>query len=148
MQGTEGSAAPAAGAMAGASAAEDDAARPVLAGRALSALCVIARFHQVAADPAALAHQLGCSPGEAGDTDLLLRAAKHLGLKAKLSRSALDRLALTPLPAIALLRGDGGETRHVVLAQCDARRVLLQDPASATRWSRPRATAPTPCKAR
>ncbi|RZU02309.1 subfamily B ATP-binding cassette protein HlyB/CyaB [Rivibacter subsaxonicus] len=68
-------------------------------------------------------HQLGKSAGAAWSTEDLLLAAKHLGLKAKLVRSDLGRLTLTPLPAIALLR-DG---RVIVLAQCDGQRVLLQD---------------------
>lgn len=68
---------------------------------AFTALCTIARLHQVAADPATLAHQLGLAPADAVSTDDLLRAAQHLGLKAKLSRSSVDRLALTPLPALA-----------------------------------------------
>lgn len=116
MQGMEGTAAPAAG------------ARSSRASEALSALCVIARFHHVAADPAALAHQLGCGTGEAASAALVLRAARHIGLQARLSRASLDRLALTPLPAIALLRGEDGETRYRVLGQCDAERVLLHDP--------------------
>ena len=68
---------------------------------AFTALCTIARLHQVAADPATLAHQLGLAPADAVSTDDLLRASQHLGLKAKLSRSSVDRLALTPLPALA-----------------------------------------------
>lgn len=82
----------------------------------LQALALAARLHQVAADPAALQHQLGKSPGEALTPDDLLLAAKHLGLSAKRSRSSVERLAL------ALMR-DGS---FVVLAQCDAQRVLLQ----------------------
>ena len=55
--------------------------------------------------------------------DDLLLAAKHLGLKAKRSASAVHRLQRVPLPALARL-ADG---RWVVLAQCDGRRVLFQD---------------------
>jgi subfamily B ATP-binding cassette protein HlyB/CyaB len=90
---------------------------------ALSALCLIARLHQVATEPAALLHQLGKSPSEPLTPQDLLLAAKHLGLKAKLSPTTLERLSLTPLPALALMR-DG---RVVVLAQCDGQRVLFQD---------------------
>jgi len=98
----------------------------------LSALCAIARYHQIAADPATLAHQLGLSTSEAIGTSDLLRAARHLGLKAKLSSTSAQRLALTPLPALALLhdeRCQGAGPRAVILAQCDGQRVLLQDPA-------------------
>ncbi|MBB3178466.1 type I secretion system permease/ATPase [Variovorax sp. Sphag1AA] len=99
---------------------------------ALLALCTLARIHQIAADPATLAHQLGLSPGEAIDTSTILRAARHLGLKAKRSRTAVDRLPLTPLPALALLRDAEGQDRVVILAQCDAQRVLMQDPSTAS----------------
>ncbi|MBN9204803.1 type I secretion system permease/ATPase [Methylibium petroleiphilum] len=99
----------------------------------LAALCMLARLHRVAAEPAALMPQLGKTPSEPWPTDDLLLAARHLGLKAKLSRTSTDRLSLTPLPALALLR-DG---RIVVLAQCDGQRVLLQDPSGQLQGGRP-----------
>ena len=103
-----------------------------MSAHALAALCAIARLHQTPADPATLAHQLGLSPTDAPQPDDLLRAAKHLGLKAKLSRTTIERLALTPLPALALMRhadaASGIESmRVVILAQCDGKRVLFQD---------------------
>ena len=98
-----------------------------MSAHALAALCAIARLHQTPADPATLAHQLGLSPTDAPQPDDLLRAAKHLGLKAKLSRTSIDRLALTPLPALALMRGADDAMRVVILAQCDGKRVLFQD---------------------
>lgn len=101
----------------------------------LAALCAIARFHQIAADPATLAHQLGLQPSEPARTEDLLRAAKHLGLKARLSRTTVDRLQQTPLPALALLAGASQGARTVILAQCDGTRVLLQDPGNGS--SRP-----------
>ena len=94
--------------------------------RALTALCTIARLHQVAADPATLAHQLGLAPTDSLSTDDLLRACQHLGLKAKLNQTRVERLAVTPLPALALLRDAEGALRVVVLAQCDGKRVLFQ----------------------
>ncbi|WP_354441181.1 type I secretion system permease/ATPase [Ottowia thiooxydans] len=101
------------------------------------ALCSLARLHQTAVDPATLAHQMGLQPGEAASQEDLLRAAKHLGLKAKLSRSSVQRLSLSPLPALAILRSKDGGTRVVVLAQCDTQRVLIQDPAASGSASRP-----------
>ena len=98
-----------------------------MSAHALAALCAIARLHQTPADPATLAHQLGLSPTDALQPDDLLRAAKHLGLKAKLSRTTIERLALTPLPALALMRGADDSMRVVILAQCDGKRVLFQD---------------------
>lgn len=112
---------------------------PLPHSHALAALCLVARFHQVAADPQTLAHQLGIAPSDSVDTSTLLRAAKHLGLKAKLSRSRPDRLKLVPLPALAFLKpvddaansaGGGKQVHTVILAQCDGQRVLFQDPAT------------------
>ena len=93
----------------------------------LAALCAIARLHQIAADPATLAHQLGLLSSEQLASDDLLRAAKHLGLSAKLVRTTVQRLALTPLPAIAVMRTSDASLRVVVLAQSDGKRVLFQD---------------------
>jgi len=104
---------------------------------ALSALCVLARYHQIPADPATLAHRLGLQPSQSASTDDVLRAAKHLGLKAKLSHTTLERLSLSPLPALALLRADDCSVRTVVLAQCDGQRVLLQDPGAPGTGARP-----------
>ena len=71
---------------------------------------------------------MGLSSSDAVSTDDLLRAAQHLGLKAKLVKTTLERLALTPLPALALMRqaSAGGPPDTVILAQCDASRVLIQ----------------------
>jgi subfamily B ATP-binding cassette protein HlyB/CyaB len=103
----------------------------------LQALCLIARLHHVAADAAQVARQLGWSPHHAAGIDELLLAAKHLGLKAKLTRSSGDRLALVPLPALAVMADGNGATRAVVLAQCDGQRVLIQDPSGAVQGGRP-----------
>ncbi len=104
---------------------------PAVAHAALAALCAIARLHQIAADPATLAHQLGLAPTDPLTLDDLLRAAKHLGLKAKRSSTSTARLPLTPLPALALMRSEqGGALRPIILAQCDGQRVLVQDPAT------------------
>ncbi len=105
----------------------------------LAALCAVARFHQIAADPATLAHQLGLSSSDKLGVDDLLRAAARLGLQAKCVRASVERLALTPLPALALMRpggagesqGEGESLRLVILAQSDGKRVLLQDPGAA-----------------
>jgi ATP-binding cassette, subfamily B, bacterial HlyB/CyaB len=92
----------------------------------LQALCVLARLHHVSAEPEALAHALGLTPSDTVSERELLRAAQHLGLKAKPTRSIVDRLTLAPLPALARLQDD----RVVVLAQCDGQRVLFLDPAA------------------
>lgn len=112
---------------------------------ALQALCALARFHQVAADPATLAHQLGFAPHQSLGVNDLLLAAKHLGLKAKRSRSSVDRLGLVPLPALALMRTDDGSMHPVILAQSDGQRVLFQDMSGSASGSGsgPASSAPT-----
>ncbi|MFM2067227.1 MAG: peptidase, partial [Pseudomonadota bacterium] len=94
----------------------------------LKALCLLARLHQVSAEPETLMHALGlgATSADIGANDLLL-AAQHLGLRAKLSRSTVARLHHIALPALALLH-DG---RIVLLARCDADRVLYFDAAGA-----------------
>lgn len=104
---------------------------------ALAALCLIARLHHIAAEPAHLAHQLGWTASRRpSPTDLLL-AARHIGLKAKSSRTTIDRLTLAPLPALAVVRDDSGVASTVVLAQCDGQRVLTQDPSGGAPGARP-----------
>ena len=90
----------------------------------LLALCVVARLHNVSADPQALLHFLGKGSSEEVRIDDMLLCARHLGLKATRTRRDAKRLPLTPLPAIALMK-DG---RVRVLAQCDATRALSQAP--------------------
>ena len=97
----------------------------------LQALGLLARLHHIAADPGLLAHELGLTASaDISEADLLL-AAKHLGLKAKFSRTPGERLSLAPLPALARVRGDDGAWHWVLLAQCDGQRVLYQDPCGA-----------------
>ncbi|WP_369820731.1 type I secretion system permease/ATPase [Rhizobacter sp. Root1221] len=103
------------------------------AGAGLQALCVVARLHHIAADPAHVAHQMGWPPSHQPTPQDLLLAARHLGLKAKLSRTSADRLGLAPLPALALMK-DG---LVVVLAQSDGQRVLMQDPSGQLQGGRP-----------
>lgn len=96
----------------------------------LKALCLLARLHHISADPDLLSHELGLTPSApTSDTELLL-AAKHLGLKAKVSHTTGERLSLAPLPALARIRTEDGAQRWVLLAQCDGQRVLYQDPAT------------------
>jgi len=101
---------------------------------ALPALCALARLHQVAADPASLLHRLGLAPSDPLGIDDLLRAAQLLGLKARRVRTRRERLALTPLPALALLHraedglAAGSGIRVCLLAQCDGNRVLVMHP--------------------
>ncbi|NUZ06082.1 cysteine peptidase family C39 domain-containing protein [Piscinibacter koreensis] len=106
---------------------------PTAFSAALEALALIARFHQVGADPAALLHRLGKAASEPLTPSDLLLGARELGLKAKLVRSSTERLTLVPLPALALM-SDG---RVLLLAQCDGRRVLFMDPSRPSAGGRP-----------
>jgi len=90
----------------------------------LMCLLILARFHDVPADPAQLRHQFARSGSPFSDIDIL-RAAQHLGLKAGVYRSRWSRLAETPLPAVAKQR-DG---RYLVLAKIEGSKALIQDPA-------------------
>ena len=80
---------------------------------ALVALCALARFHRVAADAGTLAHQLGCGAGEDIHIDLLLRAARQLGLKAvaPLPRSS-DRISAEPGAACSVQRAASESLRE------------------------------------
>jgi subfamily B ATP-binding cassette protein HlyB/CyaB len=88
----------------------------------LHCLLLLARFHGVPADGAQLQHQFGEADKVLSDANLL-RAAKHLGLKAARMRSRWEELSSIPLPAIAK-RSDG---RYVVVAKVEGERILVQD---------------------
>ncbi len=89
----------------------------------LECLVLLARFFGIPADAQQLRHQFVESDKLLDETDLL-RAARHLGLKAGTHASSWERLAPTPLPALVQYK-DG---RYVVLARVDMDRVLIQDP--------------------
>jgi len=88
---------------------------PIVAGpigdTGLSALVLVLRIKGQAVDVGQLWHQFGRSDRPLGSLELL-RAARQLGLKARIVSSRWDRLRSTPLPAIAILRDD----RYCVLA--------------------------------
>lgn len=114
----------------GASEAAMEGAAPADPHAPLAALCLVARFHQIACEPAILAHTLGIAPTQHVSLDDVLLAAKHVSLKAKRSITTLDRLVQTPLPALAVLRNPDQPavpSRVVVLAQVNAQRVLIHD---------------------
>lgn len=89
----------------------------------LLCLLLVARFHDVSIDGGQIQHQFGLS-GQTLTTNALVRAAKHVGLKSGCVATSWDKLATTPLPAIAR-QTDG---THVVLAKVQGEQVLLQDP--------------------
>ncbi len=86
------------------------------------------------ADAAQLKHRFA-RPGELFATTELLRAARHLGLKAREITGSFERLAKTALPAIAQHK-DG---HYFVLAKIDGDKVLIQDPLEPRPLALPRA---------
>ncbi|MCE4058969.1 type I secretion system permease/ATPase [Pandoraea sputorum] len=101
---------------------ESEAGDPFDSG--LASLVLVARFHELSVDAAQIRHQYAVD-GRPLTKDAILLAAKHLGLKAKVVRPTSDRLAHTPLPAIAFAN-DGA---YLILARCDGIKVLIQNPS-------------------
>ena len=89
----------------------------------LACLVMLARFHQIAADPDQLAHQFKMSGDPFSQTEILL-AARHLCLQAKPVKTSIDRLDRTPLPAMAMDNAGG----YFILARFDADKALIHDP--------------------
>ena len=90
----------------------------------LACLALLLKFFKQPVDPQRLLHAHAAGRGEL-DIVGLVRAARAEHLKARQISSSAERLARTPLPAIAELN-DG---RFVVLAAASADKVLVQDPA-------------------
>ena len=95
--------------------------RPVDTG--LACLIMVARFHQVAADPAQIHHQYG-SHDKPLDETALIRATRHLKLKAKAVTASINKLDKLSLPAIA----EDKNGQYFVLARAGEGKVLIQDP--------------------
>ncbi|MBR0953616.1 type I secretion system permease/ATPase [Bradyrhizobium canariense] len=89
----------------------------------LIAAAILLRCHGIAADPDQIRHQLGRA--RVGVTEIL-RCAKDFGLKARVQRTSWNRLVVTPLPAIAVLR-DGG---FLILGKVIDDNLLVQRPLS------------------
>jgi hypothetical protein len=87
----------------------------------LDCLALLLRFHQVAIDPAQIAHQLG---NRAVGVAEMLRCAKELKLKARVVQVSWFGLMKLPSPFIAE-RKDGG---FVILGKVDAEQALVHDP--------------------
>src|SRR5437870_10450637 len=93
------------------------------ADQGLAALVALLRFHGLGADPRQIRHSYGA---KAIGVSEMLRCAKQLGLKARAVSTRWERLAKTPLPAIAALK-DG---RFLILGKVGADRALVQSPVS------------------
>jgi subfamily B ATP-binding cassette protein HlyB/CyaB len=100
---------------------------------ALTCLVMVARLHGISVDPNQLAHEFASDRRVFGMHETL-RAAKHLGLHAKAVPFRIDRLATTPLPALAFT----DEGRCLLLARAEQGRVLIHNPTT----QRPEITSP------
>lgn len=89
----------------------------------LIAVAILLRCHGIAADPEQIRHRMGTS--RVGVTEIL-RCSREFGLKARAQRSSWNRLAVTPLPAIAVLR-DGS---FLILGKVIDDKLLVQRPLS------------------
>jgi subfamily B ATP-binding cassette protein HlyB/CyaB len=92
----------------------------------LSAVVNIARFHGSAADAAQLRHAAAVGERRFTENDLIL-TARSLGLKARVVALRPERLADTPLPALAFAR-DG---QHFILAKSDGKTALVLEAGAA-----------------
>jgi subfamily B ATP-binding cassette protein HlyB/CyaB len=90
---------------------------------ALASLIVVARLHGLSAEQDGLKHSFA-EPGKPFDTLALLRAARHLGLKAKTRKCGLRHLMRLWLPAM-LEHRDG---RWFILAAINEDTALIQNP--------------------
>lgn len=97
----------------------------------LACLVLIARVFGLPADPGPLRHRFAAPVLAEAD---ILRAARHVGLKARAINSQFERLDKTPLPAIAQHK-DG---HYFIVAKLEADKVLIQDPLETRPQALPR----------
>ncbi len=97
----------------------------------LACLVMIARYHNLVADVGQLRHASGLKSEAFGEQELLL-ASRSLELKARCVEVAVERLARTPFPVLAL----DAQGRHFILAGCDGAKALVMES---------QATAPVAC---
>jgi subfamily B ATP-binding cassette protein HlyB/CyaB len=103
----------------------------------LAALALLARLHGVSSSPQVLAHEYPAplTPTLRAGQRRLIRAAKSLGLKAGVVSTGWERLAHTPLPALAQSLDDG----WWLLAKAGPDSVLVQHPSEPRPQVLPRA---------
>lgn len=101
--------------------------------RLLAGLVLLARFHGIAASPTELADTYG--HGEAFDETATLLAARQLGLKARFVQQPGNRLASTPLPALAMMNSGA----HVLISRVEEDALVVYDLSERRARSLPRA---------
>lgn len=85
---------------------------------------MVAGFHGIPVDATRLKHEYGVGVAEFTPDQLIL-AARNIGLKAKQVQVSRDRLAKTPLPAIA---SDAETEGYFIIAAVSSDRVLIHEP--------------------
>tara|TARA_R110002072_G_scaffold184083_1_gene340369 strand:- start:2837 stop:3388 length:552 start_codon:yes stop_codon:yes gene_type:complete len=90
----------------------------------LACLVITARFHQVAADPSQIKHHFGSHDAPLNEV-ALVRAARHLKLKAKAITASTKHLEDIALPAIAKDK----QGKYFILARSGEGKVLIQEPS-------------------
>ena len=87
----------------------------------LAALVMLLRFYGIGASAEQIRHQLGMV--RVGLPEML-RCAKDVGLKARAPKTTWQRLAATPMPAIAQLKNGG----YLILGRAGEDKILVQFP--------------------
>jgi ATP-binding cassette, subfamily B, bacterial HlyB/CyaB len=87
------------------------------------AVAILLRCHDIAADPGQIRHRMGTARVGVAE---ILRCAKDFGLKARAHRTSWNRLAVTPLPGIAVLHNGG----FLILGKVIDDKLLVQRPSS------------------
>jgi subfamily B ATP-binding cassette protein HlyB/CyaB len=86
---------------------QSSSAKPDSADSGILSLVMLARFHQVAADPKQIAHQFSVQ-SEGLSPESLVRAARYLKLKAKMVKANVRQLVDISLPAIVYSKQNEG----------------------------------------
>ncbi|HKZ08914.1 MAG TPA: type I secretion system permease/ATPase [Methylomirabilota bacterium] len=91
----------------------------------LVALAVIARYHGLSTDVESLRQRFALGDGSLPPS-ALLRAARAVGLRARMVKVKWPRLSMLPLPAAAL-QSNG---QYAIVIRADESRALIQEPGS------------------
>lgn len=99
----------------------------------LSCLAILCRLHDVSVNQTQLLHEYA-EPDELFGVTQIVRAARALGLKARHTKSSINRLEKLHFPAIAVIPSQNeqrpdGESHFVIIAMVTDHQILLQDPA-------------------
>jgi ATP-binding cassette, subfamily B, bacterial HlyB/CyaB len=88
----------------------------------IDCLVLLLGFHHIGADPQQLRHALGT--GEAATSGDLVRLARRLGARSKITRLSFSKIEGAPLPII----GRGKDGQYFILARVHEGQALIQRP--------------------